>query len=143
MIIAPLYINVCVGLQSIIIKLLMVWPNDAKAEWETSLTSHLIKTVDIAIVTQLRQNNPHFAQNRRFAGKTILIAMSYLPSTIEMWYKNCPIETSLAPPLDKMATILQTVFSDAFVVNEAFCISIKISPKFVPKSPIDINSALV
>ena len=36
-------------------------------------------------------------------------------------------------PLDKMAAILQTIFSDAFFVNEKFCILIQISMKFVPR----------
>ena len=42
-----------------------------------------------------------------------------------------------------MAAISQTIFSDEFVVNEKFCILIKISLKFVPKGPFDNNSALV
>ena len=44
-------------------------------------------------------------------------------------------------PLDKMAAISQTILSE--FVNEKFCILIKISLKFVLKSPIDNNSALV
>ena len=42
-----------------------------------------------------------------------------------------------------MAAISQTIFSDAFNVNEKFCISIRISLKFVPKGPINNKSALV
>ena len=42
-----------------------------------------------------------------------------------------------------MAAISQTIFSDAFYVNEEFCISIKISLNFVPKGVIDNNPALV
>ena len=42
-----------------------------------------------------------------------------------------------------MAAILQMLFSDAFYVNEKFCISIKISLKFVPKGPIDENPTLI
>ena len=42
-----------------------------------------------------------------------------------------------------MATISQTIFSDAFFVNEKFCISIEISLKFVPVGPIDNNTVLV
>ena len=42
-----------------------------------------------------------------------------------------------------MAAISQTLFSDAFFLNEQFCILIKISLKFVPKSPTDNNPALV
>ena len=45
-------------------------------------------------------------------------------------------------PLDKMAVISQTMFSDA-ISSEKFCILIKISPKFVPKGPIDNNPAMV
>ena len=45
-------------------------------------------------------------------------------------------------PLDKMATFVQTVLSDAFFENEKFCILIRNSLKFVPKSPIDNNPAL-
>ena len=47
-------------------------------------------------------------------------------------------------PLDKMAAISQTIFSDACVlINEKFCILVKISRKFVPKGTIDNNPALV
>ena len=46
-------------------------------------------------------------------------------------------------PLDKMATISQMIFSNAFFVNEKFCTLIKISLKFVPKGPIDNNPVLV
>ena len=42
-----------------------------------------------------------------------------------------------------MAAILQTVFWDAFSWIEFFLILIKISLKFVPKSPIVNNPALV
>ena len=42
-----------------------------------------------------------------------------------------------------MDAILQMIFSDAFIVNEKFCILIKILLKFVPKGPIDNNPALV
>ena len=40
-------------------------------------------------------------------------------------------------------TILQTTFSEAFFFNENVWISIKISPKSVPKSPVNNISALV
>ena len=48
-------------------------------------------------------------------------------------------------PLGKMATILQTTFSNAFSwsMNENVPILIKISLKFVPKDPIYNNQALV
>ena len=46
-------------------------------------------------------------------------------------------------PLYQMATISQTLFSDAFFVNEKFHILIKISLKFVLKGSIDNNSAVV
>ena len=46
-------------------------------------------------------------------------------------------------PLDKMAAFLQMIFSDAFSWMENFCISFKISLKFVPKGPIDNNPAMV
>ena len=42
-----------------------------------------------------------------------------------------------------MAAVLQTIFSDAFFMNEEFCILIQISLKFVPKGQIDYKSALV
>ena len=42
-----------------------------------------------------------------------------------------------------MAAISQMMFSDAFFVNEKFCILIEISLKFVPMGPIDNNPALV
>ena len=46
-------------------------------------------------------------------------------------------------PTGQMATISQTIFSDALFVNEMFFILIKFSLKFVPKHPIDNNLALV
>ena len=45
-------------------------------------------------------------------------------------------------PLDKMAAVSQTIFSDAFSWMK-FCILFKISLKFVAKDPIDKNPALV
>ena len=45
--------------------------------------------------------------------------------------------------MEKMATISQAIFSDAFFVNEKFFIFIKISLKFDPKGPIGNNPALV
>ena len=38
-----------------------------------------------------------------------------------------------------MAAISQMISSDAFFMNEKFCILIKISLKFVRKGPIDNN----
>ena len=46
-------------------------------------------------------------------------------------------------PLDEMAAFSQTIFSNAFFVNEKFRILIKLSLKFVPKGPIESNPALV
>ena len=46
------------------------------------------------------------------------------------------------PSQDKMAAILQTIIH-MHLVNEKFCILIKISLKIVPKGPIDNKSALV
>ena len=45
--------------------------------------------------------------------------------------------------LEKMAAISQAIFSNAFFVNEKFCILIKISLKFGLKSPIGNKAALV
>ena len=45
--------------------------------------------------------------------------------------------------LDKMAADLADDIFRCSFVNEKFCIWIKISVKFVPKSPIDNNPALV
>ena len=42
-----------------------------------------------------------------------------------------------------MATFLQTIFSDAFFINEKFGILIKIWQKFVAKGLIDNYPALV
>ena len=42
-----------------------------------------------------------------------------------------------------MAAIWQTIYSDAFFVNEKFCNLIKIPLKFVLKGGIDNNPALV
>ena len=42
-----------------------------------------------------------------------------------------------------MAAISQSMFSNAFFFNEKFSILIQVSLKFVPKSPIDNNPALV
>ena len=36
-----------------------------------------------------------------------------------------------------MTNISQTIFSDAFFVNQKFCILIQISPKFVSRGPIN------
>ena len=46
-------------------------------------------------------------------------------------------------PLNKMAAIWQTIFSDAILEMKSFIISIKISLTFVPKGPIDNILALV
>ena len=46
-------------------------------------------------------------------------------------------------PLDKIAAVSQTIFSDAFSWVKKKCILIKISLKFIPKGPIDNNPALV
>ena len=46
-------------------------------------------------------------------------------------------------PLDKMGTISQTIFSDAFSWMKIFFILIKISLKFVLKGPIENIPALV
>ena len=42
-----------------------------------------------------------------------------------------------------MAAFSQTIFFNAFFLNENFCVLIKISLKFVPKGPIDNKPALV
>ena len=54
------------------------------------------------------------------------------------------------PPLEKMAAVLQMIFSDPFhmhfrmqIINEKFCILFKILPKFVLKGPIDNKGTLV
>ena len=44
---------------------------------------------------------------------------------------------------DKMAAVSQTKFSNVFFLNENIWISIKISPKFVHKGPINNFIALV
>ena len=48
-------------------------------------------------------------------------------------------------PLDKMAAILQTIYSEfrCILMNEKFCILIKTSLKFVFRGPIYNNPALV
>ena len=46
-------------------------------------------------------------------------------------------------PLDKMASISQTIFSDAFSGIKRFVFLITILLKFAPKSPFDNNPALV
>ena len=46
-------------------------------------------------------------------------------------------------PLDKMAAIFADNIFRCIFVNEKFCILVKISLQFVPKSPIDNNPALV
>ena len=45
--------------------------------------------------------------------------------------------------LDQMAAISQTICPDAFFINENVYVFIKNSLKFVPKSSIDNNLALV
>ena len=55
-----------------------------------------------------------------------------------------PNETFNSSPPEQMAVISQMIFSDAkFFLNKKFCILIKFSLKFVPKGPIENNSALV
>ena len=78
------------------------------------------------------------------------------PSMVLFTNAKTPHLTHL--PLDKMAVILQMIFSEAFAWTKSFiygswgygmrCVSfyillIKISLKFVPRGPIDKNSALV
>ena len=46
-------------------------------------------------------------------------------------------------PLNKMATISQTMYSEVFFVNEKLSILIHIPLKFVPKGPFDNKAALV
>ena len=46
-------------------------------------------------------------------------------------------------PVDKMAAILQTIFSDTFSWRKPFCIFIKLTLKLITKGPIDNNPALV
>ena len=42
-------------------------------------------------------------------------------------------------PPEKMAAIFEDNIFRCISMNEKFCILIKISPKFVPKGPIDIT----
>ena len=44
---------------------------------------------------------------------------------------------------DKMTTISQTTLSDVFIVKEKFRILIEISLKYVPKGPINNDTALI
>ena len=44
--------------------------------------------------------------------------------------------------LDKMATISQTLFSDAFFVNDKICLLIKIAHKFVLEGAINNKSSI-
>ena len=44
--------------------------------------------------------------------------------------------------LNKMDTVSQTILSNAFFLNEDFCIWIKISLRFIPGGLIDNKSAL-
>ena len=46
-------------------------------------------------------------------------------------------------PLDKIAAISQTIYSDAFMWMKNYIFFIKNSPKFIPKGPTDNNLALV
>ena len=56
-----------------------------------------------------------------------------------MWWKVSVRNGRLnSYPLDKMAAISQTMFSNAFLWMKMFCL-IKISLKFVPKGPIHNN----
>ena len=47
------------------------------------------------------------------------------------------------PPGQNGCPFAQTIYSDAFFLDEKFCILIKISLKFVPNGPIHNNPALV
>ena len=54
------------------------------------------------------------------------------------------IRLNSIPPLDKIAPISQTTFSNVFSwIKSVVCILIKVSLKFVPKGPIDHIPALV
>ena len=62
------------------------------------------------------------------------------------YIRACVINAKIlfnSSPLDKMAAISQTIFSDAFSSMKIFIFSHKISLKFVPKDPINRNPALV
>ena len=58
-----------------------------------------------------------------------------------MW--DTPIWFLTDLPLDKIAAISQTIFSDVFLWMKSFVFWWKISLKFVPRSPVDNKSALV
>ena len=63
---------------------------------------------------------------------------------LDYQYASYEVSWHLTPlPQDKMATISQTTISKCIFTNEKFCILFWISLKFVPKGPIDNNSALV
>ena len=63
---------------------------------------------------------------------------------IVMWVSHCDaiMLTYLPPPGQNGRYFADNIFRCIFM-NEKFCISIKISLKFVPKGPIDNNPALV
>ena len=98
----------------------------------------------------------HFNQNTNIVSKTILdqsvaalknhAAARFFSSChiSEVWLLNwcwCVYLTHI--PLEKMATIFADDIFKCIFMNEVFCISIKISLKFVPEGPIDNKSVLV
>ena len=77
----------------------------------------------------------------------VVLAQSWWFSFKQMGWddslQRCVLNRLTHLPLGKMAAVSQTIFSDAFLVNEQFCAFFKRSLKFVSKGPIEINPALV
>ena len=67
--------------------------------------------------------------------KTVDLLVIHALMSVNLWYQLIP--------RNKMAAILADGIFRCILVNDEFCILIKISLKFVPKGPIDINQALV
>ena len=99
-----------------------------------------VNTIDmqdcLGKIAQLNLNNMH--------GSTITWARAWIlltPMTnifVFLTRKVIPVNPYFKSfPLGKMASISQTIFSDAFSWLNFFCIVIKISLKFVPNGPIN------
>ena len=62
---------------------------------------------------------------------------------IDKYWHLCPYFFSTHLPLNKMAAILAEYIFKCIFLNEKFCILIRISLKFVPRSPVYNKPALV
>ena len=77
----------------------------------------------------------------------ILLTKGQLRSKVPIWWRHhvkCSLKKKyLNTKGEKMAAILQTLFSNAFPWKQSMVMLIKISLKFIPEGQISMNAALV